>query len=306
MRARIEAAAALDTRVDAIGEAVAAACRDAAVALGQDPNAIAASATLEERLGWCDHARTATMGLASTITVETLCAVDLAGQAACEARCSGESGGCWATTLTDAAARCPDAIAGACAGTCAGACWGSVGASVDCFGACAGDCSGTCDGQASAGACDGACSGTCDGACSSDATAMAACAGTCAGSCAVALTNPSCTEPVSPPTTGPCAACPACIGLCEAVGAFGAQCRASVGVTGVPASEATVVRSLVEGLAAANEETERVVAGIQILVDAPCCGTDAATQCSAPALTSITASSERLAKVIEAAAKIQP
>jgi hypothetical protein len=76
-------------------------------------------------------------------------------------------------------------------------------------------------------------------------------------------------------------------------------------VTGVSATEAAAVRSLVEGLAAANEESERVLAGIQILVDTSCCSSDVAAQCSAPALASITASSERLAKVIEAAAKVQ-
>lgn len=299
-------AAALDATATALGEQMATACRDAAVHFGVDPGTIPAAATLEERLAWCDRASTAIAGTTPAVAVDTLCAIDLAAQAACESACEGAESGCTPDVFKVPESRCGQDLSGTCQGQCAGACWPDPGSTVDCNGACVGTCTGTCDGAPSSGPCEGSCAGSCDGPCDAGPGGMASCQGTCVGACDIAWIDPSCTDTVTSAGPGQCITCGRCNTECAARGSFGVTCRAAAAVTGPPPADAAVLRVLFEAAAATGASVDEVLDGVEaLLVGAGgSWSSQQAWDCVQEASTRLNASARLLTKIADAAAVV--
>jgi hypothetical protein len=191
---------------------VTTACRNIALDLGADADAVTASGTAGLS-GWCDLAKaqiSANFGasgkLAGSISVnfeEPKCTASLTAQANCQASCDVKAEcdikanppKCTGGTLQvecggtcKASGNADVACTGSCTGKCSGSCKASGGVKVDCKG----KCEGTCTAGASGGAtesgtgiqADGSCNGQCDGTCTLDADApKIECTGQCDGHC---------------------------------------------------------------------------------------------------------------------------
>src|SRR6478609_520185 len=191
---------------------VTTACRNIALDLGADADAVTATGTAG-LTGWCDLAKaqiSANFGasgkLGGSITVDfepPKCSASVSAQANCQASCNANvmcdikatppkcTGG---TLSVECSGECPAsgkadvACTGTCTGGCSGSCKASGGAKIDCKG----KCEGTCTAGASGGATekgtgiqgDGSCDGQCEGTCTLDADApKITCTGQCDGHC---------------------------------------------------------------------------------------------------------------------------
>src|SRR6478736_1937612 len=191
---------------------VTTACRNIALDLGAESDAVTATGTAS-LTGWCDLAKaqiSANFGASSKLTGSISvdfeppkCTASISAQANCQASCNASAecdlkanppkctdgtlqvkcgGTCTASGSADVA------CTGSCTGSCSGSCKASGGVKVDCKGKCDGTCTaGAAGGVTEKGTgiqADGKCDGQCDGTCTLDADAPSIkCTGQCDGHC---------------------------------------------------------------------------------------------------------------------------
>lgn len=218
---------------------VGVACREIALGLGEQANAVDEMDAVVRAEAWCALARDALPALQAEIeehgslTVKhqaPFCFFSAAERALCELKCT-TAANCNAELL-DVASRCePDSLFGQCTGTCGGRCVGSVDLPVACNGVCAGSCEGECsngcvsdpDGSNCVGACSGTCVGKCRGACEVEVNASESCEGVCDSDCDGELQAPTCSHALMYPPER-CVGAEQCNQSCAASAETKAEC----------------------------------------------------------------------------------